>query len=77
MNDHIKSKVFLLVFSVTAGLLAWSVWFNYRPQVIYASCVDIADRTQLIEARANLEIDDQNFDYLLNNCLQDAGYFGK
>jgi hypothetical protein len=78
MTLRIKGKLYLLVFVLTAGILAWGVWFNYRPQVIYAGCMDIADRAFSVRKRVE-KIDDPTFEYdkTLNNCLQDAGYYEK
>jgi hypothetical protein len=69
------SKIYLAVFATTAVILAWGVWFNYRPQVIYAGCLDIADKTQSIRTRYNLENGTNDSDDVLHSCLQDSGYY--
>jgi hypothetical protein len=75
MNNRLKSRVYLFVFITAAGILGWGVWFNYRPQAIYAGCLDIADRTQSIHVRYNIENDSELNSDVLHNCLQDAGYY--
>lgn len=75
--DNVKGKVYLIVFSLTAVVLGVGVWNNYRPQVIYASCADIAEKTtNLVQRKEILKIDaDKTFDEALNDCLSDAGYY--
>jgi hypothetical protein len=71
-----KGKIYLLIFAVTAGILAWGAWSNYRPQVIYASCADIAEKTTNIQKRINIvEVGQDEYEENLSNCLQDAGYY--
>jgi disulfide bond formation protein DsbB len=74
---NIKGKLFMLVFIFTSLILGMGVWNNYRPQVIYASCTDIAQKTTDVIVRKEIEnINEQHtFDVELNNCLSDAGYF--
>ena len=68
----------MLIFIFTSLILGLGVWNNYRPQVIYASCTDIAQKTTEVILRKDiLPPNEQNtFDNELNNCLMDAGYFG-
>jgi len=75
--EKYKGKIFLLIFLVTSVILALGVWNNYRPQVVYASCADIAEKTtNLVIKKEAFEIDEDNtFDQALNNCLMDSGYF--
>jgi hypothetical protein len=74
---NIKGKIFMLVFIFTALILGLGIWNNYRPQVIYASCSDIAEKTtDIIKRKDVLPINEQKtYDVELNNCLMDAGYF--
>lgn len=66
----------MTVFIVTASILGWGVWSNYRPQVVYASCADIAEKTANLSVKKNLPSDTANdFELLLNECLTDAGYY--
>lgn len=53
------------------------IWNNYRPQVIYASCSDIAEKTSnLIQKKDIVKVDEEKtFDVALNDCLSGAGYF--
>ena len=76
MND-IKGKIYMIVFFVTAVILGYGVWKNYRPQVIYASCADIAEKTVNIVQRKDIVAinQDRTFDVALNQCLDDAGYY--
>ena len=75
--DNIKGKIFLIVFLVTSTILAMGIWNNYRPQIVYASCADIAEKTtNIIKRKDVLEINEERtFDIALNDCLQDAGYY--
>ena len=75
MSKRNASKIYLAVFAIAAGILAWGAWFNYRPQVIYAGCLDIADKTQSIQARYNLDSGTNGNEDALHNCLQDSGYY--
>ncbi len=74
---NIKSKIYLLIFSMTALILGLGVWNNYRPQVIYAACTDIAEKTSnLVQKKDIIRIDEEKtFDVSLNDCLSNAGYF--
>jgi len=75
-NLH-KSKIYLVVFIVTASILAWGVWNNYRPQMVYASCADIAEKTSNLRSRKDFLKTDtsKDFEEVFNECLSDAGYF--
>ncbi len=74
MSDKLKSKIYLLVFLLTAGILGWGVWANYRPQIILASCTDIAESTGRIYQRASiLDNQETKYDEVLHECLRDAG----
>ena len=58
----------------TAATLGWGVWNNYRPQVILASCSDMADRSLTVQKRSALFVDIQcERDKVLQDCLRDAG----
>ena len=71
-----KGKIYLLIFVITAGILAWGAWSNYRPQVIYASCADIAEKTTHLQKRTEIgEVGQEEFDQNLSICLHDAGYY--
>lgn len=74
--EKYKSKIFLIIFLVTSGILAWGAWKNYKPQVIYASCADIAQRTSNLMKRSEIEKDGEfEYNQNLNDCLYDVGYF--
>ena len=75
--ENVKGKLYLVLFLSTAIFLGIGVWKNYRPQVIYASCADIAEKTtNLVQRKEILKIDeDKTFDAALNDCLSDAGYY--
>lgn len=77
--DNIKGRVYLIVFIASAVLLGLGIWKNYRPQVIYASCVDIAEKTTNIVQRKDIfKINEEKtFEDELNSCLSDSGYYGK
>jgi hypothetical protein len=73
-----KSKLFLTIFIVSAGILAWGVWKNYKPQVVYASCTDIAEKTANMRKKTDFRpVEDGEFDQILTDCLQGAGYYQK
>jgi len=74
MNEKIKNKLYLLIFTVTAFVLGWGAWNNYRPQVILASCIDIAERALTVQKRSELFSDtDYAYNKALQDCLRDAG----
>lgn len=75
--ERYKGKIYLAVFVLTAIILAFGIWTNYRPQIIYASCADIAEKTaNLTQKKDILKIDEEKtFDVALNDCLSDAGYY--
>ncbi len=77
--DKYKGKLYLLVFLISSTVLAFGIWNNYRPQIIYASCSDIAEKTaNLIQKKDIVKIDEEKtFDVALNDCLTDAGYYKK
>ena len=76
--DQVKSTIFLTIFVLTSAILAWGVWNNYKPQVIYASCTDIAETTtNLRKSKDIVEVGEGEFDSVFNNCLGDSGYFAK
>lgn len=74
---RIKDNIYLAIFIITAVILGVGVWNNYRPQVIYASCTDIAEKTTfLIQKKDIVKIDmDNAFNNALNECLLMSGYF--
>ena len=74
--EKYKSKIYLLIFIVASGILAWGAWSNYKPQVIYASCADIAQRTSNLMKRTEINVTgDVEFSQNLNDCLDDVGYY--
>lgn len=75
--DNIKGKIYLIVFVLAAFILGMGVWNNYRPQIIYASCADIAEKTTNIAQRKDImKVDeDKTFDVALNECLSESGYY--
>lgn len=75
--DSLKSKIYLTVFLLAALFLGLGVWNNYRPQIIYASCADMAEKTtNIVQNKDIVQINkDETFDEALNNCLGDAGYY--
>lgn len=70
-----KSTFFLLVVSATAFILAWGVWNNYRPSIIYSQCADIAQRTGNLSSRSNLNENEYDYDSVLNDCLSKSGFY--
>jgi hypothetical protein len=77
--ENYKGKIYLLIFSLTALLLGLGIWNNYRPQIIYAACTDIAEKTSnLVQKKDIVKIDEEKtFDVSLNDCLSNSGYFEK
>jgi hypothetical protein len=75
--EKYKGKLYLTIFILTSLILAIGAWKNYRPQVVYASCADIAEKTaNLVQKKDIVKIDEEKtFDVALNDCLTDAGYF--
>jgi hypothetical protein len=71
-----RDKIYIGIFALAAGVLAWGVWFNYRPQVIYAGCLDITDKTSYFQTKYNLETEKAPSEEVFHNCLHDAGYYG-
>jgi len=70
-----KSKLYLLLFTLTAFVLAWGAWVNYRPHVILASCGDIAYKSSNLTKRYQVQgYGEENYDIIFNNCLNDAGF---
>lgn len=74
-EEKSKSTFFLLVVSATAFILAWGVWNNYRPSLIYSQCADIAQKTSNLSSRSNLEDNSYNYDQILNECLSKSGLY--
>ena len=77
--ENIKGKIYLTVFITVSLILGLGVWNNYRPQIIYASCADIAEKTSnIIQNKEIVMVNEESaFDQNLNDCLSGAGYFGK
>jgi hypothetical protein len=74
--EKYKNKIYLLIFLVTSGILAWGAWRNYKPQVIYASCADIAQKTSNLMKRTEINVTgDIEYNENLNDCLYDVGYY--
>jgi hypothetical protein len=74
--EKYKSKIYLLIFLITSGILAWGAWRNYKPQVIYASCADIAQKTSNLTKRTEIfNTSDGGFNQNLNDCLKNVGYY--
>ena len=74
MSTKHKSKFYLLIFVLTAIVLGWGVWNNYRPRIILASCYDIADRSLNLQKRSSLfEETELTYQETLQGCLRDAG----
>ena len=73
MQPTVKGKIYLFVFVSTALLLAWGVWNNYRPQVILATCSDMASKSSSILKKRTLENTDYQYNQALQDCLKDAG----
>ena len=74
--ENIKGKLFLVLFITTSTILALGIWNNYRPQIVYASCADIAEKTTNLIKKKDLVVnEDKTFDDALNDCLMDAGYY--
>ncbi len=69
----------MLIFIFTALILGVGIWKNYRPQVVYASCSDIAEKTTFLIIKKGVEpiSEYETYDDVLNNCLSDAGYFNE
>jgi hypothetical protein len=73
--DNHKGKVYMTVFALAALILGWGVWHNYRPNIILASCSDLAFKATNIHGRYNiLENEEYKYDKVLQDCLSDAGY---
>jgi len=70
-----KSKLYLLIFTLAAFVLAWGAWVNYRPHVILASCGDIAYRSSNLVKKYEISVDgeEDSYDTIFNNCVSDAG----
>ena len=66
-----------MVFVFSALILGMGIWNNYRPQIVYASCADIAEKTtNLIQKKDIYKIDsEKTFDEALVDCLSDSGYY--
>ena len=74
--EKYKSKIYFFIFLFTAVILAWGAWRNYKPQVIYASCADIAQKTSNFMKRTEInEVGEVEFNQNLNDCLNDVGYY--
>ena len=74
--EKYKSKIFLLIFLVASSVLAWGAWINYKPQVIYASCADIAQKTSNLKKRTEINVTGEvEYNENLNDCLIDVGYY--
>jgi len=74
--ENYKSKIYLIIFIITAGILAWGAWNNYKPQVIYASCADIAEKTTNLQKRTDIiEVGQNEYNKALGDCLHGAGYY--
>lgn len=73
MNES-KSVAYIIIFASAAFILAWGVWKNYRPQIIYAGCSDIAYKTTSFSKRRDIGT---NPDFEYNNnyqtCINEAG----
>ena len=70
-----KSAFFLFVVSATAFVLAWGVWNNYRPSLIYSQCADIAQKTSNLSSRANLGDTSFDYDAVFNDCLSKSDFY--
>lgn len=75
--ERYKGKLYLTVFIFSALVLGMGVWKNYRPQIVYASCADIAQKTtNLVQKKDIVEIDtEKTFDDALYDCLSNSGYY--
>ncbi|KKQ47110.1 MAG: hypothetical protein US95_C0004G0012 [Candidatus Woesebacteria bacterium GW2011_GWB1_38_5] len=75
--EKYKGKLYLIVFVSSALFLGVGIWNNYRPQIVYASCADIAEKTtNLIQKKDIYKIDtEKTFDEALVDCLSESGYY--
>jgi len=69
-----KSKWFLLLVFGVAMLVGWSVYNQYKPYLIQASCSEIAaTSSNLIYKRNDILESNHSYEYVKSKCIQDSG----
>ena len=73
MSDTTKSRIHYLILINVCALIAWYFWVNVRPQIIYAACSDVAQKSTSVGSRFNLHFD-QEIEYSLekDDCISNA-----
>lgn len=74
MSDEAKGKIYLLIFVVFAGSLAYVFWNNVRPKIISANCSDAALQASQTYSRLSLPSDNpKSYDEVYSDCVQGLG----
>ncbi|KKQ35762.1 MAG: hypothetical protein US53_C0071G0004 [Candidatus Woesebacteria bacterium GW2011_GWA1_37_7] len=68
-----KSKVYLFAVAAFASLIGWAYMNFYKPQVIEASCSEIAVKSSnLFRSNNNLLEPSYTYEYLKAKCMDDS-----
>lgn len=69
-----KSHFYLILFCVIAIFLGWSIYTQYKPMLIQASCSEIAAGSSgLINNESDLLDPSYSYNNIRSKCLQDSG----
>lgn len=76
MNSDFKSKFLLVVYTVCAGIIGWSLYSYYKPQIILGACQDIASRSANVNQKRKIDQDPAgDYDKIFSDCLTDSGIY--
>ena len=78
--DEVKAKIksffYVTIFITGAVILAWGIWFNYRPQVVLAACADMAEKSTVFSAKRDIyDNPTDKYDRAYNDCLRNSGIY--